>query len=63
MDHYLGRFLDAGLRTEEGLFAVSTWGPDLMERFLDQLPPDATGSHMLLMEKMVLLHHFKTYFQ
>jgi hypothetical protein len=37
MDHYLGRFLDAGLRTEEGLFAVSTWGPDLMERFLDQL--------------------------
>lgn len=62
MDHYLSRFLDSGLRTEEGLFGASRWQPHLIETFLDRLPPDASGSRILLMDKMVLLNQFATYF-
>jgi hypothetical protein len=62
MDHFLSRFVDAGLRTEEGLLGASRWRPDLIENFLDQLPPDANGSPILLMDKMVLMHQFATYF-
>lgn len=63
MDHFLSRFIDAGLRTEEGLLGASRWQPDLIENFLDQLPPDDNGSPILLMDKMVLMHQFATYFQ
>jgi hypothetical protein len=31
MDHFLSCFIDAGLRTEEGLSGASRWRPDLIE--------------------------------
>lgn len=62
MDHFLYRFINAGLRTEEGLLGVSRWQRELIESFLNQLPPHSDGSPVLLMEKMVLLHQFASYF-
>lgn len=62
MDHFLYRFINAGLRTEEGLLGASRWQRELMESFLDKLPPHSDGSPVLLMEKMVLLHQFGSYF-
>jgi len=62
MDHFLYRFINAGLRTEEGLLGASRWTQELLSSFVDQLPPHADGSPVLLMEKMVLLHQFATYF-
>lgn len=62
MEHFLHRFINAGLRTEEGLLGASRWTRELLESFVDQLPPHADGSPVLLMEKMVLLHQFATYF-
>jgi hypothetical protein len=62
MEHFLHRFIHAGLRTEEGLFGASRWQRELIETFLNQLPPHPDGSPVLLMEKMVLMHQFATYF-
>ena len=62
MDHLLHHFVDAGLRTEEGLLAASRWPRELIESFLDQLPPLPDGSPVLLMDKIVLMHQFATYF-
>ena len=62
MDHFLHRFINAGLRTEEGLLGASRWRRELVESFLDQLPPHPDGSPALLMEKLVLMHQFATYF-
>jgi hypothetical protein len=62
MDHFLHRFIHAGLRTEEGLLGASRWRQELIEIFVDQLPPHPDGSPVLLMEKMVLMHQFATYF-
>jgi hypothetical protein len=62
MDHFLHRFINAGLRTEEGLLGASRWRQELIESFVDQLPPHPDGSPILLMEKLVLMHQFATYF-
>jgi hypothetical protein len=63
MSYLLPRFIDYGCTHEGFLSAVSTWPPERIRKFLEDVVAGPDSPLISPMEKMVLENHFHQYFK